>query len=117
MWMSLMYYTDNTEIVGNRAQNTKSFQTPTAHIARFGSPFVSAIVHFVIQGEQRRRALHSPTDFHGVHEDSVESPKNLHGLHEDSTETPQRLHEDSMRTPWNISVDSTWTPHGLLVDS
>ena len=94
------------------------------------------------QLKQQLSTLHSPTSFHGVHEDSVESTKNLHGLHEDSTETPQRLHgnpwehfllvpnrlhrlhmesrgtvwniKDSIRTPWNTV---SWILWRLSIDS
>src|ERR1700683_63940 len=67
--------------------------------------------------QSERSTLHSPTGFHGVHEDSVESTKNPHGLHEDSILHFLLVYMDSMETLCGLLMDSPWTPHGLSVDS
>jgi hypothetical protein len=46
-----------------------------------------------------RSTLHSPTGFHGLHEDSSKSLWTPQRLLVDSMRTPQRLHEESLRTP------------------
>ena len=61
--------------------------------------------------------LHSPTGFHGLHEDFVETP---HGLYVESMDfrgttfsishSPHGLHEESMQSPHGVYEDSTWSP-------
>jgi hypothetical protein len=52
-----------------------------------------------IEEEEAMSTLHSPTGFHGLHEDSLKSLWTPQRLLVDSMRTPQRLHEESLRTP------------------